>query len=230
MNAANWSDLFQQLPKPHLSHFFTKSTESEFLSWIKCPKREVRALAYLWLSDIVTLELEIRRAVAEAQSVKGLSLSGDPEAAHALFRYHADNACYRTFALLDKASQLLNAYLGLKVERPSFKAVVQKINKSSDLSQLESVKPFLELESSEWYKALSGYRHSLSHRLSPVGQDQTSLLALVKGLAQYLEFKPVGYSIEQLESLISGGHKRVVVIIEASEAFLRNTPAILEAR
>jgi hypothetical protein len=185
----------------------------------------VRALAYLWLSELVSLEPEIRRALAEAKAVKGSSTTGNPEASHMPFRYHADNACYRIFALLDKAGQLLNAYLDLKVEKPDFKRVILKIHEHPKHTNLGSMKPFIEIEDSEWYKALSEYRHSLSHRLSPVSQEQSSLLGMVKGLARYLEFKPVGYTIDQLDNLISDGHKRIVAIIEASETLLKTTPA-----
>jgi hypothetical protein len=223
LDTPNWSDHFHQLPKPNLTHFYKKSTDSDLFSWIQLPNREDRALAYLWLYDLVSLELEIRRALAEAKAVKGWSITGDPEAHHIPFRYHADNACYRIFAFLDKVGQLLNACLDLKVERPSFKTVIQVVRKRSELSTLDSMKPFLELNDSEWYKALSEYRHSLSHRLGPVSQDQASLLSLLKGVKRHLEFEPIGYTIDQLDNLISDGHKRVVAIIESCETVLATT-------
>jgi len=230
LDTSDWSAVYRQLPKPNLSHFYKKSTDTDFLSWIQCPNREERALAYLWLSDLVSLEPEIRRAIAEAKAVKGSSITNNREAHHMPFRYHADNACYRIFALLDKVGQLLNAYLDLKVERPSFKTVIQAVRKRSEIAALYSMQPFLAIDDSEWYKALSEYRHSLSHRLGPIGQNQTSLLGLLKGVRRYLEFEPIGYTIDQLDKLISDGHERVVVIIQSCETFLATTTGSPQAR
>jgi hypothetical protein len=220
---SDWEEFFKNLPKPRLSHFFTKSTDDNILPWIKCSDKARRSLAFLWLSDIVTIEIEIRRAVSKAKAAKGLKVKDAPEAEHALFRYHADNACYRIFASLDKSGQLLNAYFDLKVERPTFSKVTERIANFPALSNIEHLRPFLEIVDSKWYKALSDYRHSLSHRLNPVGDNQISLLGLVKGLAQYLEFSPVTYSLDELDNLITEGHGRIAAIVEAFETLLNTT-------
>ena len=217
-----WEEIYKELPKPQLRLFFQTQTDENYLTWINCHDETLRSLSYLWLYDLISIEPEIRRAVAESKSLKGVSFTNHPGASHQPFRYHADNACYRIVAALDKVGQLLNMYLSLKVykRKVAFSTVIDAILKSSDLKNIEELLPFINIRDTEWYKSLSEYRHSLTHRLSPVCESQESYKTLLKVVSQFLEFKPIGYTPEQLDNLISVGHQHIVAIIEKCEELL----------
>lgn len=219
-----WEEIYKRLPKPKLKFFFQKQTDEDYLKWIDCPDEDLRSLSYLWLYDIIALELEIRRAVAEAKSLKGVSFTNHPGARHQPFRYHADNACYRIFAAMDKVGQLLTTHLLLKVPRPDFKKVVDALSKKSDLIIIPELSQFIEIRNEEWYKSLTEYRHSLTHRLSPACETQESYKYLLKDVSKVFKLKPIGYTIDQLDNLISHGHKHIVKIIEQCEEVLNKVP------
>lgn len=168
--------------------------------------------------------MEIRRAVAEAKSIKGISFSGHPGARHQPFRYHADNACYRIFAGMDKVGQLLNTYLSLKVDRADFKKVIKILLQKPELKDIPELLSFIEVNRATWYESISEYRHSLSHRLSPACETQESYTKFLKDLSSWLEFRPVKYTVEELDNLISHGHENVVMLIERCEGLLNKVP------
>lgn len=222
----SWQEIYKQLPKPRLEFFYQIQSDENCLTWINCHDEALRSLSYLWLSDLISLEPEIRRAVAEAKSLKDISFAGHPGAGHQPFRYHADNACYRIFAGMDKVGQLLNTHLSLKVHKPDLNKVIETISKNSELKIIPELLQFIKTGNMEWYKSLSEYRHSLTHRLSPACEGQESYGKLLKYVSRFLEFKPVGYTIDQLDNLISHGHKHTVTAIEQCERFL-NTVNLL---
>lgn len=102
ISTCEWDEIYKELPKPQLRFVCQKQTDDAYLMWINCHNETIRSLSYLWFCDLISLEPEIRRAVAEAKSFKGVSFSGHLGASHQPFRYHADNACYRIFGALDK--------------------------------------------------------------------------------------------------------------------------------
>jgi hypothetical protein len=224
MGILNWEEIYRRLPKPQLSYFYQKQSDVDYLRWINCQGEDLRSLSYLWLYDLITLELEIRRAVAEAKSLKGTSFTNHPSANHQPLRYHADNACYRIFAAMDKVGQLLNMYLALKVDRPDFKKVIETLTERSDLKDISELLQFIKIRDADWYKSLSEYRHSLTHRLSPACESQEPYKTLLKHVSRFLEFKPIGYTLDQLDNLISDGHQNIVTIIEQCEVLLSKVP------
>jgi len=216
----NWEELYSQLPKPQLKFFYQVQSDKDYFTWINCRDETLRSLSYLWLNDLISLEPEIRRAIAEAKSLKGVSFTNHPGASHQPFRYHADNACYRIFAAMDKVGQLLNMYLALNVHKPDFKKVIETLTKEHDSKDTSELQQFIKIGDADWYKSLSEYRHSLTHRLSPACESQESYKVLLKHVSRFLEFKPIGYTFEQLDNLISNGHQHVVTIIEQCEVLL----------
>ena len=226
ISTCEWDEIYKELPKPQLRFVCQTQTDDEYLMWINCHNETVRSILYLWLYELISLEPEIRRAVAEAKSFKGVSSSDHPGASHQPFRYHADNACYRIFAALDKVGQLLNMYLSLEVpqRKVAFKKVIDVISKSPDLNNIPELLPLIRIRDLEWYNSLSEYRHSLTHRLSPVCENQESYRELLKAVSKFLEFKPIGYTLDQLDNLISDGHKHFITIIEQCEELLNKVP------
>ena len=180
MDKCGWESLYKELPKPKLKFFSQQQSGKDYLTWIRCNDETLRSFSYLWLYDLISLEPEIRRAVAKAKSLKGVSSTDHPGARHQPFRYHADNACYRIFAALDKVGQLLNTHLSLSINEEDYKKVnfnriIKSILNNTNLKVIPELLYFAKIKNSPWYKSLSEYRHSLTHRLNPVCEDDTGI-------------------------------------------------------